>query len=116
MGHPQRDQYEEINQLVAIAPRRVSDYIKAKDLSALVEIILDLGRAPLVRFLGGDESVPGGVVTEQEIGTVVAQLSEFGGDNRAGIPRTLHRISAIRNRGGKIVGQTLVLALSPLID
>ena len=106
MGHPQRDQYEEINQLVAIAPRRVSDYIKVKDLSALVEIILDLGRAPLVRFTDGDESVPGGAVTEQEVGAVVAQLSEFGADNRAGIPRTLHRISAIRNRGGKIVGLT----------
>ena len=35
-----------------------------------------------------------------------SQVGEFGGDNRAGINRCLHRISCIRNRDGRIVGLT----------
>jgi stage III sporulation protein SpoIIIAA len=36
----------------------------------------------------------------------VDHIGLFGDDNRAGIERTLHRISAIRNRSGKVVGLT----------
>ena len=37
---------------------------------------------------------------------LITQVGEFGEDNRAGIDRTLHRISCLRNRDGGIVGLT----------
>jgi stage III sporulation protein SpoIIIAA len=37
---------------------------------------------------------------------VINRIATFGEDNRAGIPRTLHRISGIRNRAGKVIGLT----------
>jgi stage III sporulation protein SpoIIIAA len=73
----------------------------------LIEVVMDLGRRPEARFGGGGEEV----LLEREIGDediqyVVEHIGSFGEDNRAGIERTLHRISAIRNRSGKIVGLT----------
>ena len=73
----------------------------------LIEVVMDLGRAPEARFGGGGEQV----LLEREIGEadlqyVVDHIGSFGDDNRAGIERTLHRISAIRNRSGKVVGLT----------
>lgn len=38
--------------------------------------------------------------------TVILQVGDFAIDNRAGISRTLHRISAIRNRKHQIIGLT----------
>ena len=75
---------------------------------ALLEIVLDLGRRPEARFL----EVPGGEelrdteVTYEELEAAEAQLGSFGADNRAGLTGTLHRISCIRNRRGKIIGLT----------
>jgi stage III sporulation protein SpoIIIAA len=73
----------------------------------LIEVVMDLGRRPEARFGGGGEEV----LLEREIGEediqyVIDHIGSFGEDNRAGIERTLHRISAIRNRSGKIVGLT----------
>jgi stage III sporulation protein SpoIIIAA len=73
----------------------------------LIEVVMDLGRAPEARFGGGGEQV----LREREIDDadlqyVVDHIGTFGDDNRAGIERTLHRISAIRNRSGKVVGLT----------
>ena len=45
-------------------------------------------------------------VTREDLDYVVSRVGEFAADNRAGIERTLHRISAIRNRQGKIIGLT----------
>lgn len=72
----------------------------------VLEVVLDLGRPAEVRFRDSSRLVPleGPMVSDQDIQHVVARLSEFGDDNRAGIERTLHRISAIRNRAGRIVG------------
>ena len=68
---------------------------------------MDLGRRPEARFGGGGEQVLlEREVTEEDIQYVVDHIGSFGEDNRAGIERTLHRISAIRNRSGKIVGLT----------
>ena len=73
----------------------------------LIEVVMDLGRRPEARFGGGGEEV----LLDREIGEadiqfVIERVGSFGDDNRAGIERTLHRISAIRNRSGKIVGLT----------
>ena len=67
---------------------------------------MDLGRRPEARFVDGEIELSEQEVTEAEIDYVVSRIGDFGDDNRAGIERTLHRISAIRNRKGRIVGLT----------
>lgn len=76
------------------------------DLSLLLEVIMDLGRVPEARFPGREVILRPEEVTEGDIDYVTARVSAFGADNRAGIERTLHRISAIRNRKGKVIGLT----------
>lgn len=73
----------------------------------MLEIILDLGRLPEARFADRDIILRETPVTAEDIDYVVRHIGEFGEDNRAGIERTLHRISAIRNRKGAIIGLTL---------
>jgi stage III sporulation protein SpoIIIAA len=68
---------------------------------------MDLGRLPEARFAQGEVVLSPREISEQEIDYVVSRIGAFGDDNRAGIARTLHRISAIRNRAGRIVGLTL---------
>ena len=73
----------------------------------LLEVVLDLGREPQARFLTETTTLSSREVTEEDIQYVVQRIGTFGADNRAGIERTLHRISAIRNRTGKVVGLTV---------
>ncbi|NQT30665.1 MAG: single-stranded DNA-binding protein [Candidatus Saganbacteria bacterium] len=80
--------------------------VKHPDINTLIEVVLDLGKIPEARF---DEKVfyiAGNQVSQEDIDYVVDQVGQFSGDNRAGIERTLHRISCMRNRQGKIVGLT----------
>jgi stage III sporulation protein SpoIIIAA len=72
----------------------------------LLEIIMDLGRLPEARYRGHERFLSDHEVTQEDIDYVIARIGAFGEDNRAGIPRTLHRISAIRNRSGKVIGLT----------
>ena len=72
----------------------------------LLEVVLDLGRLPEARFTDNEVGLCDAEVTPAEIEYVVSRIGEFDADNRAGIERTLHRISAIRNRRGNIVGLT----------
>lgn len=76
------------------------------DRDSLLEIVLDLGRLPEARYHHREVSLSDREVSEGDIEWVVRKLGDFSGDNRAGIERTLHRISAIRNRQGRIVGLT----------
>ena len=73
---------------------------------SLVEIVLDLGRYPQARFESSMEDLSNERVSHDDIGYVVSRIGKFSEDNRAGIERTLHRISAIRSRTGSIVGLT----------
>ncbi|ESR55086.1 AAA domain-containing protein [Citrus sinensis] len=74
----------------------------------LLEVILDLGRLPEARYLGefGGKYLRSTEVSVEELEYAQSAVGEFGGDNRAGIEGTLHRISAIRSRKGAIVGLT----------
>ena len=72
----------------------------------LIEVVLDLGRLPEARFPTQMESLSATPIQTEDIAYVVDHISMFGKDNRAGIERTLHRISAIRNRVGTIIGLT----------
>jgi stage III sporulation protein SpoIIIAA len=77
-----------------------------KDFRELIEVVLDLGRPPEARFLEREIVLCAEEVTEKDIEYITSRIGTFGEDNRAGIERTLHRISAIRNRKGRIVGLT----------
>ena len=72
----------------------------------LLEVILDLGRVPTARYTDQEVMLREQEVTRQEIDYVVERVGQFDADNRAGIPRTLHRIAAVRNRRGDVVGLT----------
>ena len=72
----------------------------------LLEVVLDLGRIPEARYPGHATALGDRAITRDDLADVVDKLGRFGADNRAGIERTLHRISAIRNRQGEVVGLT----------
>ncbi|MBA3415248.1 MAG: AAA family ATPase [Chloroflexia bacterium] len=72
----------------------------------LVEIVLDLGRRPEARLTDGEVILSEAEIDRADLAYVAERIGQFGDDNRAGIERTLHRISAIRNRSGEIVGLT----------
>ncbi|KAI9086030.1 hypothetical protein K1719_032107 [Acacia pycnantha] len=97
----------ELDRLLALLPeemrRRVSEH---PELHHLIEVVMDLGRKPLARFPSGDFVISDYPITVQDIEYATSQVGEFAVDNRAGISRTLHRISAIRNRKGAIIGLT----------
>ena len=97
----------ELTQLLDIFPLPIRQgLVRLQSLDALVEVVLDLGRPPEARFPDDYVYLSETNVTFEDLAHVSSRLSNFGTDNRAGIEQTLHRISAIRNRGGKIVGLT----------
>ena len=93
--------------LDVLLPDLAKSLREANQSADLLEIILDLGRLPEARFLSRELVLSGTEVGPQDIDYVVSRIGDFGDDNRAGIERTLHRISALRNRKGRIVGLTL---------
>ena len=98
---------DDLEALVAVLPLPVAESLQAANRSEdLLEIMLDLGRRPEARFVDAEIDLSATEVTQAEIDYVVNRVSAFGEDNRAGIERTLHRISCIRNRQGRIVGLT----------
>ena len=72
----------------------------------LLEIVMDRGRRPEARLTSGDVTLLDREITDEDLNWVISRIGNFGGDNRAGIERTLHRISAIRNRSDRVVGLT----------
>jgi stage III sporulation protein SpoIIIAA len=98
---------DDLEALLAVLPPPIEASLEEANKSEdLLEIVLDLGRQPEARFVGHEIAVSEEEVTSEEIEYIVSRISEFDDDNRAGIARTLHRISAIRNRKGDIVGLT----------
>ncbi|NLG70497.1 MAG: AAA family ATPase [Chloroflexi bacterium] len=92
--------------LDVLPPGVVRALIEADDSDNLLEVILDLGRVPTARFVDREIVLSNIETTRADIDYVVDRIGEFDADNRAGMERTLHRISAIRNRRGHIVGLT----------
>ncbi|BAY18615.1 single-stranded nucleic acid binding R3H [Anabaenopsis circularis NIES-21] len=98
---------DDLQKLLDILPqdlRQVLENHPQRD--SLVEVVLDLGRRPEARFPNQAEYLSETPVTQAQIDDCIQRVGTFGGDNRAGIEQTLHRISAIRNRNGKIIGLT----------
>ena len=98
---------DDLDRLLAVLPAPVREALEPPEArEQLLEVVLDLGRVPEARYPGRVVNLGEAVVERADLAAVVEQLGAFGGDNRAGIERTLHRISAIRNRTGTIVGLT----------
>ena len=94
--------------LRSILPARIRNAIdEYGETSRLLEIVLDLGRRPTARYIDREQELSDREVTDDDLRQLVDELGEFDDDNRAGIERSLHRISAIRNRRGRIVGLTV---------
>ena len=103
----QRETIDDLDAMLSSLPPEIVDAVHAlPDREALIEVVLDLGRRPEGRFPDSEVSLLEREIDEADIAFVIDHIGSFGDDNRAGIERTLHRISAIRNRNGKVVGLT----------
>jgi stage III sporulation protein SpoIIIAA len=97
----------DLDKLVEILPERIRVQLDLSAMEDAIEIVIDLGRVPEIRRSDGKIEYIGDVdVTLEDIEYITSRVQEFTTDNRSGIPGTLHRISAIRNRQGKVVGLT----------
>src|ERR671934_338127 len=98
---------DDLDQLLEVLPPHICDPLQAlQERRDLLEVVMDLGREPEARLPGREVLLSTHSVREEDIDYVIQRIGVFGDDNRAGIERTLHRISAIRNREGRIVGIT----------
>ena len=103
----QRRITDDLQALLNVLTVRITEaVILADDSDNLLEIVLDLGRVPVARFVNREVILSEVETTHEDIDAVVSNIGEFDADNRAGLERTLHRISAIRNRHARIVGLT----------
>ena len=99
--------HDDLQALWKVLPAPIEQTVRQIQQSQdLLEIIMDLGRVPEARLVNREIILREQEITRQDIDEVVSRISDFDDDNRAGIERTLHRISAIRNRRGDIVGLT----------
>ena len=97
----------DLDRLTEVLPQKVKKHISYEKMEDVIEIVLDIGRPPEIRHAGGKiEYLGEEFVTEDDINYITSRIQEFTSDNRSGIPGTLHRISAIRNRQGKVIGLT----------
>ena len=104
---PNAQVVDNLEAFIEIFPAEIAAALgERKDIGDLLEVVLDLGRPPEARFPSGQVSLSDIEVTHDQIAHVVDHVGHFGDDNRAGIERTLHRISVLRNRAGDPVGLT----------
>ncbi len=98
---------DDLDALMERLPPRIAQPLREReDRSELLEVVMDLGRLPEARYPEREIVLDKKEIDEEDIEYMVSRIAAFGGDNRAGIERTLHRISAIRNREGRIIGLT----------
>jgi stage III sporulation protein SpoIIIAA len=98
---------DDLSKLLAILPATLTQSIlEHPNKDNLIEVVMDLGRPPEARFPGSGEYLSDVVITRADLQHSIEMVGIFSGDNRAGIERTLHRISCMRNRSGEIIGLT----------
>jgi len=103
----QRKITDDLQALMGVLPVSIAQAVTdAQDSDNFLEVIMDLGRQPTARYVDREVVLRDQEITHEDIGYVVERIGDFDADNRAGLERTLHRISAIRNRRGQIVGLT----------
>lgn len=98
---------DDLDQLLEIVPDFIQKSLKTHPKREhLIEVVLDIGRRPEARFAGGTEYLSYRIIIWQDLDHIIKRLGKFSGDNRAGIEKTLHRISSLRNRQGNVIGLT----------
>jgi stage III sporulation protein SpoIIIAA len=98
---------EDLHTLLALLPESIHEHLTTIGREdELLEVVMDLGRPPTARFVDGEIVIREAEISQAEIDQVLSSIGDFDDDNRAGIARTLHRISGIRNRRGQVVGLT----------
>jgi stage III sporulation protein SpoIIIAA len=98
---------DDLEALMTVIPTGIGEQLRELNRSdELLEVILDLGRVPTARYLDGESVLSNTEVRRADLDYVIARIGDFDADNRAGLERTLHRISGIRNRRGQVVGLT----------
>jgi stage III sporulation protein SpoIIIAA len=98
---------DDLNLLLDILPESIRKILHTHpERDRLIEVVLDLGRYPEARFPDGSKYLSEIPVSKEDLQHCVERVGIFSGDNRAGIERTLHRISALRNRSGEVIGLT----------
>jgi stage III sporulation protein SpoIIIAA len=103
----QRRITDDLQALMGVLPAHLSQAVHDLNNSDnLLEIVMDLGRVPMARYVSGEVQLSDKEITHADLESVVQRIGDFDADNRAGLERTLHRISAIRNRRAHIVGLT----------
>lgn len=106
-GIPQGITVDNLDLLLDVIPSQIREaLVQESALESLLEVILDLGRQPEARYIDKTVYLLDAPVSHDDIQFTVSRVGMFTHDNRAGIPRTLHRISAIRNRTGDAIGLT----------
>jgi len=99
---------DDLDLLLGILPPHIAETLhELDDSDNLLEVVMDLGRLPKARFVQREATLSDQEITYEDLHAITQAISEFDADNRAGIERTLHRISAIRNRHGDVIGLTL---------
>ena len=98
---------DDLERLLAVLPEPLQHVLATpRRRQDLLEVVLDLGRIPEARYPGYCVDLGETPLSREDLDAVITRVGSFGGDNRAGIGQTLHRISAIRNRAGDVVGLT----------
>jgi stage III sporulation protein SpoIIIAA len=98
---------DELPGLLNVLPKSYIESVNSTNQNDdLLEIVIDLGRIPMARFIDREVPISEKETTHKEIEEIVSHIGEFDDDNRAGIERTLHRISAMRNKHNAIIGLT----------
>ena len=98
---------DDLNQLLDVLPKFISETLqKHPNRGQLIEIVLDIGRRPEARFSNTTQYLSYRTIVWQDLDLILKRLGKFSGDNRAGIEKTLHRISSLRNRQGSVIGLT----------
>src|SRR5919197_242727 len=104
---PSKEITDDLELLLRVVPPHIRDALhRQADLKNLIEVVIDLGRPPEARFPSRAVNLSDLTITREDIDYVIHRVGAFTLDNRAGIERTLHRISGIRNRRDGIVGLT----------
>src|SRR5579864_7734881 len=103
----EQEQIDDIHLMLDALPPHISTAVQERSAEGgLLDVVMDLGRDPTARLPGREIHLSSVPVSDEDIAYVTGRIGEFGDDNRAGIERTLHRISAIRNLKGKVIGLT----------
>jgi len=107
LAEPQLRVTDDLGLLLDVLPDRIRQPLEGMpDQAELLEVVMDLGRLPEARLPSREVILSHEVVTVEDLDHVIERIGAFGDDNRAGIERTLHRISAIRSRDRRVIGLT----------